>query len=182
MFGMEQFVADCVAASEENQAQAAVKEVLERAVHDPRTMLARVGEPKKAGLEVFHRSKTLTILAATWTPLMNVMPHNHLMWAQIGIYTGREDNILWKRSEAGVSASGAKCLFAGDVVALGENVIHSVSNPLERFTGGIHIYGGDFFDTERSMWDAETREEKPSDGDTVLELFERANERLGLGE
>jgi hypothetical protein len=28
---------------------------------------------------------------------MTVMPHNHNMWAIIGIYTGREDNILWRR-------------------------------------------------------------------------------------
>ena len=28
---------------------------------------------------------------------MTVMPHNHNMWAAIGIYTGREDNILWRR-------------------------------------------------------------------------------------
>ena len=109
---------------------------------------------------------------------MNMMPHNHKMWALIGIYTGREDNILWRRSEEGVTACGAEALFAGDALALPANVIHSVTNPLERFTGGIHIYGGDFFATPRSQWDPETREEQPSDGEVVRGLFERANERL----
>jgi predicted metal-dependent enzyme (double-stranded beta helix superfamily) len=33
---------------------------------------------------------------------MSVMPHNHEMWAVIGIYTGREDNILWRRLPADV--------------------------------------------------------------------------------
>jgi len=178
MIDMDNFVADCVAAHQEVRAQEAVQEVLARGVHDPRAMLAAVGEPTQAGITTFHRSETLTILAATWTPLMNMMPHNHKMWALIGIYTGREDNILWRRSEDGVTAYGAEALFEGDALALPTNVIHSVTNPLERFTGGIHIYGGDFFATPRSQWDPETREEQPSDGEVVRRLFERANERL----
>ena len=42
--------------------------------------------------------------------------------------------------------------------------LHSVTNPLPRFTGGIHIYGGDFFATPRSQWHPETLAEEPSDG------------------
>ena len=175
---LEQFIADCVAASEEDAAQQAVKEVLSRAVHEPRAALRAIGEPEKAGIQVFHRSSTLTVFAATWTPQMNLMPHNHKMWALIGIYTGREDNILWRRSEEGVEAYGADCLFEGDVGELPESAIHSVTNPLERFTGGIHIYGGDFFATTRSQWDPETLEEQPSDGDVIRGIFERANERM----
>ena len=109
---------------------------------------------------------------------MNVMPHNHLMWASIGIYTGREDNILWKRATCGrIGSCGAKALFEKDVVALPAEAIHSVTNPLNRFTGGIHIYGGDFFARPRSQWDAETLEEKPSDGAVMSALFDRENER-----
>ena len=175
---LERFVADCVAANQGGDAQQAVKEVLARGVHEPAAMLAAVGEPTEAGLEVLHRAPTLTIFAATWTPQMNLMPHNHLMWALIGIYTGREDNIFWRRSAAGVTAYGAEALFAGDVGVLPADVIHSVTNPLERFTGGIHIYGGDFFATARSQWNPETRAEEPSDGDTIRGIFSRANERM----
>lgn len=175
---VDQFVADCVEAAEETEAQEAVREVLARAVHDPGAALAGVGEPTRAGIEVFHRSPKVTIFAATWTPQMNLLPHNHLMWALIGIYTGREDNIFWRRSEQGVTAHGAECLFEGDVGVLPSTAIHSVTNPLERFTGGIHIYGGDFFATTRSQWDPETREEQPSDGEVIRGIFERANERM----
>ncbi|MEQ8763643.1 MAG: hypothetical protein RL885_06940 [Planctomycetota bacterium] len=174
---LEAFVADCVAANAEADPQRAVKEVLRRSLSDPHRMLSAVGEPDRAGIQPLYRSETLTILAATWTPQMNLMPHDHLMWAVIGIYTGREDNIFWRRSPEGVTACGAQCLFEGDVATLSENVIHSVTNPLERFTGGIHIYGGDFFATTRSQWDPETREEQPSDGAVIQSLFERANER-----
>ena len=91
---------------------------------------------------------------------------------------GPEDNILWKRSPERIAASGAKALFAGDAVALDSDAIHSVTNPLSRFTGGIHVYGGDFFDTARSQWNPETLGEEPSDGETIRGIFRRENERM----
>ena len=177
---VERFVADCVAGNQETDAQAAVKEVLARAVSTPSAVLAALGEPEKAGLNVLLSSPSLTIFAATWTPQMNLMPHDHLMWANIGIYTGREDNILWRRSAGGIEAYGAEALFEKDTAALPADAVHSVTNPLQRFTGGLHIYGGDFFDTSRSQWDPETMEEEPSDGAVIRGMFQRENERLGL--
>jgi len=177
---IDRFIADCVAASEETNAQSAVNEVLARTVATPNDVLAALGKPENAGHTVLLRSPTLTILVATWTPQMNLMPHNHLMWANIGIYTGREDNILWESTPDGLKACRAEALFARDTAMLPEDVVHSVTNPLQRFTGGIHIYGGDFFDTPRSQWNPETLEEEPSDGETIRKMFQRENERLGL--
>jgi predicted metal-dependent enzyme (double-stranded beta helix superfamily) len=174
---IDRFVADCVAANQDSTPQAAVLEVLKRAVHTPRAVLAAVGEPRKAGITVLHRSSTLTIFSAVWTPQMNLMPHNHLMWANIGIYTGREDNLLWRKSTESIEAYSAKALFEGDAAALPVDAIHSVTNPLMRFTGGIHIYGGDFFDTTRTQWNAETLEAEPSNGAVIRGIFERENER-----
>jgi predicted metal-dependent enzyme (double-stranded beta helix superfamily) len=177
---IDRFVADCIAANHEVDAQAAVNEVLARAVTTPESVLAALGDPERAGLNVLLSSPTLTIFAATWTPQMNLMPHDHLMWANIGIYTGREDNIFWKRTPDGIEAYGAAALFEKDTAMLPEDALHSVTNPLQRFTGGIHIYGGDFFDTTRSQWNPETLEEETSDGPRIREMFERENERLGL--
>ena len=45
---------------------------------------------------------------------MTIMPHNHRMWAVIGVYTGREDNIFWRRLPGAgrgmIEAAGAKSL------------------------------------------------------------------------
>lgn len=174
---LDRFVEDCVKANGESDPQAAVLEVLARGVRDPRAMLAALGEPREAGIRVLHRSKALTIFSAAWTPQMNLMPHNHLMWANIGIYTGREDNILWRRTPDKIEAFGAKALFEGQSAALPADAIHSVTNPLPRFTGGVHIYGGDFFATTRSQWNPESLGEEPSDGASIRRMFERENER-----
>lgn len=181
-FERDRFVADCIAANGAG-GQDAVREILARAVADHASVLADLGGPTEAGLDVLHRSPDLTIFAAKWAPQMNLSAHDHRMWALIGIYTGREDNIFWKRAPPdskgpGLKAGGASVLFPGDVASLPENAIHSVTNPLQRFTGGLHIYGGDFFDKPRSLWDAETLEEQPSDGAVVQAIFARENERL----
>ncbi len=174
---IDHFVQDCINANKESEPQRAVKEVLEKAASAHKSMLAALGEPSKAGINVLHSSKTLTIFNASWTPQMNLLPHSHLMWALIGIYTGREDNIMWKKSNNSIKAYGAEALFEGDVAALPDDAIHSVTNPLQRFTGGLHIYGGDFFHTTRSQWNPETLAEEPSDGDDIRAIFARENER-----
>ncbi|MBC7173699.1 MAG: hypothetical protein H5U40_14765, partial [Polyangiaceae bacterium] len=127
-----------------------------------------------------YRSAELTILNVVWAPWMTLMPHDHRMWAVIGIYTGREDNIFWRRidDEPGkIEAAGARALSDRDTVPLGRDIIHSVHNPIPRLTGAIHVYGGEFFTVPRSEWDPETLLEQPFDVDRTLRMFEEANAR-----
>ena len=60
----------------------------------------------------------LTILNVIWAPLMLLLPHDHNMWATIGIYTGREDNIIWQRRSGAVRAVGASSLCEREVFPL----------------------------------------------------------------
>ena len=55
------------------------------------------------------------------------------------------------------------------------NVIHSVTNPIPRLTGAIHVYGGDFFAAERSEWDPESLREERFDAERAVRRFEEAN-------
>ena len=111
MFDLEQFTADCRAALAADKSHRHVREVVARAVADPASLLRALGEPKCAGLHKLYQSHDLTILNVVWAPMMTIMPHNHSMWAVIGIYTGREDNIFWRRlpdSPGKVEAAGAQ--------------------------------------------------------------------------
>jgi predicted metal-dependent enzyme (double-stranded beta helix superfamily) len=74
-----------------------------------------------------------------------------------------------------VEAAGARALSVGEVETLGQNIIHSVTNPIPRLTGAIHVYGGDYFATERSEWDSETLMEGPYDAGRMVRRFEEAN-------
>ncbi|HTF90250.1 MAG TPA: hypothetical protein VK843_17675, partial [Planctomycetota bacterium] len=140
-FDLEEFIADVRRARTDSAPQAAVREVLARAVSEPGSVIQTLGEPKQAGIHEVYRAADLTILNVIWAPLMILLPHEHRMWATIGIYTGREDNILWQRSGSRVEASGAASLSEKETYSLPEDIVHSVTNPIERMTGAIHIYG-----------------------------------------
>ena len=178
-FDVESFVDACTRANDGTaDAQAAVQEVLRQAMSDPAAVLAGVGEPVKGALRALHRSADLTILNIVWAPLMQLLPHDHNMWALIGIYTGREDNIFWERRDARIAATGALAIGRGDVIALPQDVIHSVANPIGKLTGAIHIYGGDFFAGGRTEWDPETLSGRPWSIQGAVRQFEESNDRF----
>ncbi|MDJ0958149.1 MAG: hypothetical protein QNI91_14875 [Arenicellales bacterium] len=178
MFNKDRFVQDCIDAVSEGQA--AIRELVTEAVSDPAGVLAELGEPEHAGITPLYRSSELTIINFAWAPCMSLMPHNHQMFAVIGIYSGREDNVFWRRTETSIEAAGAKSLGVGDVTTLGTNIIHSVLNPIGKMTSAIHVYGGDFFEPQepRSEWDHETLTERPWDIERVKSLFQEAEARF----
>lgn len=176
-FDLEQFIEDCSQATKETDAQAAVQEIIRRAMEHPDDVMAAVGEPNQGGIQTLYRSDDLTILNIVWSPLMQLMPHDHNMWASLGIYTGREDNILWERTTRSINANGAISLSRSDTAGLPEDVIHSVINPIGKFTGAIHVYGGDFFGIPRSEWEPGTLQETEWDLDKAIRLFRDSNER-----
>ena len=180
MFEIEQFCADCRVAMKETDRERSVREVVTKAVSDPAALMRAIGEPDRAGVLALHRSDDLTVLKLIWGPEMTLMPHDHRMWAVIGIYQGREENTFYRRSEQdGLTKMGLKIMDPKDCSYLGETAIHKVHNPLTKLTSGLHVYGGDFFDTPRSEWDPESFEEMPYDLEKNVGLFELSNKRLG---
>jgi predicted metal-dependent enzyme (double-stranded beta helix superfamily) len=179
MFDLDRFIEDCRDAVREDVTHKGAREVLARANSNPAAILAALGEPTKAGVSPLYKSDTLTILNVVWGRRMTIMPHDHRMWAVIGVYTGREDNIFWRRlpGEAGglIEAAGAKSLGARCAEPLGRDIIHSVTNPLGRLTAAIHVYGGDFYGVERTEWDPENLLERPYDFALHRRMFEEAN-------
>lgn len=178
MFDLDQFIEDCRRARGGDEPQKRVREILARAVANPSEVLRALGEPSRGAVQKLYHAPDLTILNITWPPYMTLMPHNHQMWAVIGMYSGREDNIFWRRCperRERVEAVGAKALSTGETLPTGDDLIHSVTNPIPRVTAAIHVYGGDFFGVERSEWDAETLTEQRWVAERALRRFEEAN-------
>jgi predicted metal-dependent enzyme (double-stranded beta helix superfamily) len=178
MFSTEQLIADCENALKEQSPDQAIKEIVRRVVSNPAEVEDALGAPNRAEIISLYRSETLTILNVIWAPGMSIYPHDHRMWAVIGLYGGREDNYFYRREPKGIVKASAKQLDTGDTVLLGAPTVHSVTNPLNQFTGAIHIYGGDFFAVPRSEFEAETLEERPYDVEKAKRVFLDANERL----
>lgn len=182
MFDVDSLVADAKAAIGETEPRRAVRELLERTMSTAGE-LGETFQPRRGGLDLLYVSDELTVLHVVWAPGMRLFPHDHQMWANIGIYAGQEDNTFYRRTEDDphtVRETGGKELRVGDVLTLGTDAIHAVTNPLDRLTAAIHIYGGDFVNNPRSQWGPGPLEERPYDMDAVTQLFAEANAAAGL--
>jgi predicted metal-dependent enzyme (double-stranded beta helix superfamily) len=159
MFDKEQFIAD-LRGSLGERSRRAMADVVARAVSDPAAVTRQLGEPTTPGVQVLHKSPELTVLTLAWAPKQVTLPHDHRMAAVIGMYGGREDNMFWRKVKGEgpfqIEPAGGEALGTGNVTILGRDIVHSVVNPLEKISVAIHVYDGDFFAAQRSMWDAET--------------------------
>jgi len=183
MFDVDTLVSECLAVVHEKDAQRSVRDILTRTLQKPAPVQSALGKDW-GGLDILYNSPDLTVLNAIWAPGMKLYPHDHRIWAVIGIYGGVEDNTLYRRGPERIEPAGGRAIRESDVLSLGADAIHSVANPERKFTGAIHIYGGDFVNQPRSQWDPDTLIEQPYDLAQIQRLFAEANEtwRSQLGQ
>jgi len=164
MFDLDGFVERCRRLAGEPHAPKRVLELMREAVADPEAV--KKGVPPLApnvGVldEPIFRSSELTVLNVALRPGGLSIPHNHAMWAVIGIYQGKEANTFFRRTEHGLEQSNHRTVETGEAMLLGADVVHAIENPLASLTLGLHVYGGDLLGVERSMWRSEAGEESP---------------------
>lgn len=180
-FAVDSFVDRCLDAvrHEGSRGSLAVKEVLESALDDPAHIEREVGAATDIPLfTTWHNSDELTVLHVVWPPTVDLLAHDHEMWATIGLYGGREDNRYFRtRPDGDLESSGGTTLKTGDTVVLGHDVIHAVANPSREWTAAIHIYGGDYFGTPRRMWPDPNEAPVDFDVDRLTETLETAAAR-----
>ena len=182
-FDLDELLADCRAGLEESDPRRAIREVVQRAMTRP-DAVGDALRPQQGGFTLLLHEADLTVLHVVWAPGMRIYPHDHRMWATIGIYAGREDNAFYRRATDDRSTlveSGGKQLGVGDVVTLGDDTIHSVANTSGMLTAAIHVYGGDFVNEPRSQWGPGPERERPYDVDQAQQEFAAAN-RAWLGQ
>ena len=88
MFDKTQFVEEIRTAMAESDAQSAVSEVIERVVTDPAAIIKELGAPGRGRSEQLFIDESLTITNVIWDSDMWVPPHDHPMWAVIGVHQG----------------------------------------------------------------------------------------------
>jgi predicted metal-dependent enzyme (double-stranded beta helix superfamily) len=160
MTSVENLVEDCRRAASESQAVLAVKDVVERVTSE-----GVEGLSDKPGVRVLSCDANLTV-AHVVIPggLPKSLPHDHCMWCVIGMDQGQESNEFFRRSSGTLEESGGRVVEAGEVLALGPDVIHRVQNPLAHgSSSALHVYGGDLLTASRSMWTKPGWHEEPFD-------------------
>ena len=179
MFDLDRFLGTVVTSAMDGRD--AVREVVERELASPGDV-AEALTPGTGGLTLLHHTPDLTVVNFAWAPGMRLMPHDHRMWAIIGIYTGVEDNQFFRRLDGRIAETTGTRLATGDVAVLGTRTIHAVTNPTRGITGAVHVYGGDFVNQPRSQWGPGDRVERPFAMDDVRRQFDDANRAAGLAD
>src|SRR3954471_17022719 len=118
----------CQRAVGEHTPALAVRDVLDELIRDPSALDTALGPVERGGITPLHNADDLTILRVAWTPGMALNPHEHRMWAVIGLYGGQGDNAFYRRTADGLAEAGGKDLTARQVLILGDDVIHSVAH------------------------------------------------------
>ena len=169
MFDLDAFIVECRNALGEAQPVLAVKDIIGRAVADPAAVAKAL--PDK-GVTVMVRDPDLTVISVVvpgGTSKSRSIPHDHRMWAVVGIYAGQEDNQFFRRADNSLVDSGGRSLRVSDSLALGSDTIHAIHNPLHHSSlAAIHVYGGDLLGAERSMWTDPGYVEQPYDETKVV--------------
>ena len=180
MFDKDRFVEDLRAARYESDSMDAISEVITKAIQDPASIIRALGAPGRGRAEQLYADESITISNIIWGSEMWVPPHDHLMWAVIGVYQGQEDNTFWRDQDGNLQEMGGVSLTKGDVRKLGADAVHSVRNPSLQLCGAIHVYGGDFFGAipRRHSWNPQTLERGTYDYEFINSLRNEANERM----
>src|ERR1700689_1401269 len=105
---VEDIVVRCQAALAEHTPVLAVRDVLDELVAGPARLEQVLGPVEAGGITTLHHAPDLTVLHVAWTPGMALYPHEHRMWAAIGMYGGQEDNAFFRRVSDGLEPSGGR--------------------------------------------------------------------------
>lgn len=182
-FDVSLFVAECVAALDDESPQLVVRDIVARAVSTSSSLEEALGQPSQRRITPLFRSETMTVMHFVWPPTVDLFPHEHQMWSTVGIYGGVETNRYWRRVSNGrIEVAGHAEGRVGDVLLMGSDGIHSVQNRTRQWTAAIHVYGGDFFANPRLQWDRDTLESEPFDVANATAELQLAEERaVALG-
>ncbi len=183
---LEELVATCKAALDDDSPHNTIHAAMRELFVDPVALAAQV--PRFAedeietsprgfrlgGEHVAHRDEHLTVMVLDTLPGTIQPPHEHNMNVVIGVFEGAEEQRFWARTENGIAPAAGRTLETGDVMPLGVRGIHAISAPAGRPARAIHVYLGDIYSVERSVFDPETLEEHLFTGERYDEFCQVA--------
>ena len=176
MMRIQELVERCRDAVTAQDPVATVVAELDAFLHQ-RNLEQQLGTAQRSTYEALYRGSDLLVLHGVVPPTPKpVDPHDHRMWAVIGVYHGQEDNQLYARTDdAALEPIERFSVSAGEIRSLDASTIHSVQAAGGQYLGAVHVYGGDLFATPRSTW--RDGVEQPNDESAMPALFARLRAR-----
>ena len=167
---LDQLVVDCQHAIAESDPRAAVREVLERVIHDPAAVDAVLPSARQQ-MTLLHVSDDVTVFQAVNAPGFYFKPHDHGCWSAVAMYAGRSRDTFYRRTPHGLAVANGHDYDAGSVALMGAKTIHATENPLRSNNAAILVFAGNPFAAPCSMWDPDTLAESPFDRDYARHAY-----------
>ena len=163
-FDPDEFVQSCIAALREDDPVGAIRDIVQRAVREPRSVEQTVTIPLDPDdLPLLHQAEDLLIAQAVFPRGYQTGIHGHSVPAIIGVWAGYEDNLLYERVDGGLRARAVERVGAGEVLVLEADGVHDVHTPPTTWSGAIHVYLGDITAIERDFWTSKDSPPVPFD-------------------
>lgn len=95
----------------------------------------------------------LALFIVSWAPGRGAPPHDHGTWGVVCGMMGEETNTAWRRTAGGIERAGDYVIGPGDLVTVGAEDIHSVTNLTDRPAVSLHLYGRHLNHVARNRYD-----------------------------
>jgi len=160
-FDLDAFIAALRAAAAGERPGRAVRTLLQQAVGRPDALRAALSDLADGDETLLFEDDTVSIWHCRFHPEREVPPHEHRMPALIGVFAGTEANTFYRRGAAGLERVKTRRVAAGEVLAIGDAGIHSVSAAGTAPSHAVHVYLGPLSAVERSLFDWQTGAPRP---------------------
>ncbi|MFC1579520.1 hypothetical protein ACFL4N_01255 [Thermodesulfobacteriota bacterium] len=164
MFSINTFIEKCRSALKEDNPPNAISAVMLETFKDPQAVSEafdnNISRATDMAELMLFRSDDLMITRVALDPHWKSLPHDHRIWGFVGIYKGEEANTFYRENNGSLEKTGSRTVKAGEVLAMDPETIHSIANPLELTTIGIHVYLGDLQKQKRHLWNPFTEEKE----------------------
>jgi predicted metal-dependent enzyme (double-stranded beta helix superfamily) len=154
-FSIEGFVQSIRLAANSDEPETAVRDVLLEAVKKPDAIFAATSD-EDGDETMYFEDDSVSIWRCRFQPKIMLPPHEHLLKVLIGVYSGGEKSILYKRTEDGLKEAGSVTVHAGEVITLGKAAIHAVTTKDDKPSDAIHVYLGPLMQLERDLFEWES--------------------------
>lgn len=158
---LDSFTVDARTATGMDRPLEAVIDLMARTLADP----AAIPVPDLPENEtMLFEDETVSIWHERFLPAEVLPPHDHGMFAVLGVYRGAESNRLYRPGGGALRPAGELILRAGEFHVFGPGDVHAVTALGGAPSLGLHVYLGPLTRVARSLYDWETGEARAMDG------------------
>ncbi|MEM1108399.1 MAG: hypothetical protein AAGH99_06880 [Planctomycetota bacterium] len=151
-FTYEGFVAAVQEAASGDKPAEAVGQLMRETLADPAAVAAAIPPRDEDEVHLFEDG-AVSIWNCRFQSDVVVPPHEHKMPVWIGVISGAEKNIFYRRDDDGLHEIGTRVIRPGEVVAIGDDAIHAVTAEGDEPSDALHVYLGELTAVERDLFD-----------------------------